>query len=97
MKPVWTWNGGRRCWESDGLVVYPTKGGGFVIANDDSWMPGCYDSREAAELALGRDALALQELQARKNAEAGGSGGIITVADLTDKEVTRAACGRADV
>jgi hypothetical protein len=61
--------------------VYQTNGE-YVVAESDVWLPGVYDTTEAAVYALGLSDQFLHETQERKNAEAGGVGGTITLADL---------------
>ena len=56
--------------------------GSYVIAEDGVWLPGSYESKEAADAAYDMPDRALAQLQERKNAEAGGCGGVISLADL---------------
>lgn len=63
-------------------TIYPVDDG-FVCANGGGYLPGCYETFEAAEFALGIDCNALQALQDAANKRVGGCGGIITMSDLT--------------
>lgn len=56
--------------------------GSYAISADGVWMPGAYESAEAAELAFGFPDVILQRLQDAANNRSGGIGGTITLADL---------------
>ncbi len=63
------------------ISVYPANGA-FVVAADEVWLPGCYATEKAAQTAAQMPPALLQELQNRKKEAAGGTGGVITDADL---------------
>lgn len=57
----------------------------YVIADEGGWLPGCFVSEAGARRA--GEALSCQQLRAiqdRKNAEAGGVGGVIEDADVDE-------------
>lgn len=58
-------------------------GGLYVIGRGEWWLPGNYDSEEAARMALRLGVRTLQRLQEAANARSSdGKTGVITVADL---------------
>lgn len=61
--------------------------GNFVIAEGQVWLPGSYESRQAADFAFVFSYQALQDLQDAANQRAGGTGGTITMADLLAKGI----------
>lgn len=65
--------GSKTLYYNDGLWSASDGGG---------WLDGVFDTRETA-LAAFKHWKRLHEIQARKNAEAGGTGGVITMADLS--------------
>lgn len=67
------------------INVYPCNGG-FVVSENEVWIPGSYATEVAARKAARMPSETLQAIQNRKNEEAGGSGGIITGADLAEAE-----------
>jgi hypothetical protein len=62
--------------------VLKVDSGRFAIVEGDLWWPGRFDSPETARRAAALREADLARLQARKNAEARGARGVITVADL---------------
>ncbi|MFE9099880.1 hypothetical protein [Actinomadura geliboluensis] len=61
-------------------VAYETDTGRYVIADDGGWVPGSYDSEEAARLAVSLSDEQLVVLRDAINVRAGRG---ITVADLS--------------
>jgi hypothetical protein len=59
---------------------------GFRVADQGVWLPGLYATENAARKAAQMPSETLQAIQDRKNEEAGGSGGVITGADLAEAE-----------
>jgi hypothetical protein len=59
---------------------------GFVVVDHDGRLPGLYATEDAARKAAQMPSETLQVIQDRKNEEAGGSGGVITRADLAEAE-----------
>lgn len=62
-------------------MIYPVNSE-FVISENGTWIPGSYESEEAARLAFDCSDIDLHILQNRKNEQAGGKGGTITLADV---------------
>lgn len=69
-----------------GTVWEDPKTGECCISDGGGWLPGAYESREAAELALVHATTdhyrMLPRLQKQANERNGGTGGVITLADL---------------
>lgn len=63
-------------------MIYPHRDGTFSISSHGMWLPGCYASHGAANFAFRKSGADLEALQNRKNEEAGGTGGVITFADV---------------
>uniref|UniRef100_UPI003F8843F2 hypothetical protein n=1 Tax=Methylobacterium sp. NMS12 TaxID=3079766 RepID=UPI003F8843F2 len=59
---------------------------GFSVSDQGVWLPGLYATEDAARKAAQMPSETLQALQDRKNEEAGGTGGVITSADLAEAE-----------
>lgn len=78
----WTWSANWRAFQKATRRIYPLEGGLFVISRNRVWLPGAFATREAAERAFDESYVYLSELQQRKNEEAGGSGGVITLEDF---------------
>lgn len=69
--------------------------GEFSISSYNCWMPGCYENREAAELAFRFCDCLLQVMQDSANARNPTEGGTITMADLEAMQGTRGfRCGQ---
>jgi hypothetical protein len=62
--------------------VLKVDSGRFAIVEGDLWWPGRFDSPGTARRAAALREDVLARLQARKNAEARDTRGVITVADL---------------
>lgn len=66
-----------------GLVhIQKTPDGTFVVAVDEVWIPGFFESFDAASQATRVSDERLEVLQEHANRRAGGTGGIITLQDL---------------
>lgn len=67
------------------ISVYKVDGG-FVVAEDEVWVTGCYATEAGARKAVTMLPEVIDALQKHKNEEAGGAGGVITDADLAEAE-----------
>lgn len=54
----------------------------FVISADGSWLPGSFESEEAARQAFRLPGDILQRLQNEANTKMGGSSGVLTLVDV---------------
>ena len=70
------------------IRIYSVKDG-FVVSEDEVWLPGCFETEALAALAVQYPSADLQRLQDAANERAGGQGGIITVKDLDGLEASR--------
>ncbi|XYD07413.1 hypothetical protein R1A27_20095 [Methylobacterium sp. NMS12] len=59
---------------------------GFLVSDQGVWLPGLYATEDTARKAAQMPSETLQAILDRKNEEAGGSGGVITGADLAEAE-----------
>jgi len=57
---------------------------GYVISSGGTWRTGVYDSLRAARYAFRFPDATLAQLQKSANQRAGGTGGVITMADLQE-------------
>jgi hypothetical protein len=65
-------------------MIHELDGGTFVISSGHSWLPGRYESRQAANYAFRFPDQALSRLQTEKNLENGGTNGLIKFCDLQE-------------
>jgi len=64
------------------MAVTKTETGEYVVSSRRVWLPGVYESERAAKYATRFDELTLHGLQKAANERGGGTGGVITFADL---------------
>ena len=62
-KSNWTFDRSRGCYERGNRRVHPLERGGFLVSEDDTWLPGAYDSMEAAVAAFDLSGEALLTLR----------------------------------
>lgn len=67
-------------------TYWPHNDGHFSISDEGGWLPGAFENEEAADLGHELKHMEnwglLQRLQNEANQRSGGTGGVITVADL---------------
>jgi hypothetical protein len=64
-------------------ILHPLDNGEFVISDAGGWLPGCYDTAVTARAAFRLPIERLEQLQQMANDRAGGTGGVLTLEDLT--------------
>ena len=64
------------------MALFLQADGTVLISSRSRWLPGVYESLQAALMAFRCDEATLRALQDAANVRAGGSGGIISLTDL---------------
>lgn len=70
-------------------MIHKLEDGVCCISSRHCWLPGCYENERAASYAFRFENAELQRLQDAANERAGGTGGVITFADLVQFRKSR--------